>query len=180
MRYGLYDSKHSSPLVQLFRQTFSDSKGNEEGVLIGSLVEQLLRTTESDDISVFIATEGSSENIVGSIFFTRLTFDSKQNIFLLAPVAIKTSYQGLGIGQELIRFGLQTLRHNGVELVFTYGDPAFYTKVGFKQVTEEQFHAPLPLSYPHGWMAHALNKQNLSSIAGPSSCVPAFHNPALW
>jgi len=60
-----------------------------------------------------------------------LTFESEVNAFLLGPVAIHTSYQGKGIGQKLINFGLNTLKENGVELAFTYGDPNFYSKVGF-------------------------------------------------
>ena len=36
-------------------------------------------------------------------------------------------------GQQLINFGLAHLKEIGVELVFTYGDMNFYSKVGFKQ-----------------------------------------------
>jgi len=40
----------------------------------------------------FVAIE--NEKIIGSIFFTQLTFQSEVNAFLLSPVAIHTNCQG--------------------------------------------------------------------------------------
>ena len=59
-------------------------------------------STDAQDLYGFVAIE--NEEIIGSIFFTRLMFESEVNAFLLSPVAIHTNYQGKGIGQKLINF----------------------------------------------------------------------------
>lgn len=81
---------------------------------------------------------------------------SGQRAFILSPVAVSTDVQGKGVGQALIRYGLDHLKSLGVELVFTYGDPGYYSKVGFEQITEAIVKAPWPLSQPIGWLALAL------------------------
>lgn len=178
MKYSLYTATQTSEINALFTKTFSDSEGEQEGQLIGQLVEDLIGTTKAEDLYVFVATE--NEKVIGSILFTRLTFEVAISVFLLAPVAVHTDYQGKGVGQALINFGLQAMKKEGVELAFTYGDPSFYSKVAFQPVTEAQFKAPLTLSYPHGWLAQSLSGQELLGIDGDSSCVPAFNKPELW
>ena len=178
MKYALYTPTQTNEIKALFTKTFSDSEGEKEGLLIGQLVEDLIGTTKPEDLYVFVATE--NEKVIGSILFTRLTFEADISVFLLAPVAVHTDYQGKGFGQELINFGLQAMKKEGVELAFTYGDPNYYSKVAFQPVTEAQFKAPLTLSYPHGWLAQSLNGQALVGIDGDSSCVPAFNKPELW
>ncbi|WP_375748854.1 GNAT family N-acetyltransferase [Vibrio sp. HN007] len=178
MNYQLYKETQTEEIIHLFTQTFTDSEGKEEGALIGKLTSDLLATTPKKDIYVFIAEE--NEQIAGSILFTRLTFASDKTAFLMAPVAVSTHCQGNGIGQKLIRFGLDSMKQQGVDLAFTYGDPNYYTKTGFEQITEKEFKAPMPLSLPHGWMAQSLTEEELESISGESSCVQAFDNPALW
>ncbi|MGR5143496.1 GNAT family N-acetyltransferase [Photobacterium sp. DNB23_23_1] len=112
-------------MIQLFNQTFADSEGTDEGKVIGRLVSEIFASTENDDLFVFIAME--EDKIVGSILFTRLTFESDKTAFLMAPVAVATQIQGKGIGQALIQFGLDTLKQQDIELAFTYGDPNFYS-----------------------------------------------------
>jgi len=178
MNYSLFQPEQADEIQRMFANTFSDSEGESEGASIGNLVKELLETTPSHDLYVFVALE--RDKVVGSILFTRLTFDTDIKVFLLAPVAVATDYQGQGIGRGLINFGLQTLKTEGVGLVFTYGDPNFYSKVGFQQVTEQQFKAPLALTYPHGWMAQSLTDETLTPIAGESSCVAGFNKPEFW
>ncbi|KHT64228.1 acetyltransferase [Photobacterium gaetbulicola] len=178
MYYSIYETSQSETIIELFTQTFSDSEGQNEGKVIGQLVSELLASTKNEDLFTFVARD--ENEIVGSILFTRLTFESDKTAFLLAPVAVSTKSQGKGIGQALIKTGLDTLKQHGVDLVFTYGDPSFYTKIGFERITEQEFKAPLPLSYPHGWMAQSLTEQPLAAIAGSSSCVEAFNKPELW
>ncbi len=178
MNYSLFKPEQAGEIQQMFANTFSDSEGESEGASIGNLVKELLETTPSQDIYVFVALD--RDKVVGGILFTRLTFDTDIKVFLLAPVAVATDCQGKGIGRGLINFGLETLKTEGVRLVFTYGDPNFYSKVGFLQVTEQQFKAPLALTYPHGWMAQSLTDETLTPIAGESSCVAGFNKPEFW
>ena len=134
--------------------------------------------TDDRDFYGFVATE--NQHIIGSIFFSRMTFENKVEAYLLSPVAISTSYQGKGIGQKLIDFGLNVLKESGVELVFTYGDPNFYTKVGFSHIAEKVIKAPFPLTYPEGWLGQSLGGNEIEPIIGNSFCVDAFNKPELW
>ena len=165
-------------IVQLFTKTFSDSEGPEEGQLIGTLVQDLIASPNKADILGFVAMK--EEVVIAGIFFTRLTFECDINAFILAPVAVHTDHQSRGIGQALINFGLNGMKKAGVELVFTYGDINYYSKVGFRQIDESIARAPLSLSYPEGWLAQSLVSDRLDPIPGNSVCVPEFDNPKYW
>lgn len=169
----------ATDLPDLFRDVFAASEGEEEGTLIGALVSDLLATTDRDDLMVSLALDG--DLLVGCILFSRLRYDQDpRQVYLMAPVAIRTDRQKTGIGQKLIGFGLEELRRRQVDWAVTYGDPVYYTKSGFQPITEETARAPKPLSMPHGWLGQPLNGEAMKPIKGPSRCVSAFDNPGLW
>ncbi len=178
MNLSTYNPNNADEVEQLFIKTFSNSEGQSEGEVIGSLVRDFMASTDANDLYCFIATE--NEQIIGSIFFSRMTFESGINAFILSPVATHTDHQGKGVGQKLINFGLDTLKENGVELVITYGDPNFYSKVGFGGITEQVVPAPLKLKYPEGWLAQSLVGDEIEPIAGKSYCVEELNKPELW
>lgn len=173
-----YDPNHADEIKGLFTNVFTDSEGQAEGVLIGNLVGDLMTETDDQDLYGFVAVE--NEKIIACIFFSRLTFESSLCAFILSPVAVHTHHQGKGIGQQLIKYGIKRLKDEGVELVMTYGNPNFYSKVGFNPVKEETLKAPLQLTYPEGWLGQSLTSNSLESIAGPSSCVKALSKPEYW
>lgn len=178
MNFEVYESSSDHEVKKLFTSVFADSEGQAEGVLIGNLAFELQETTDPSDIFGFIAREG--KNIIGCIFFTRLGFENKINAFILSPVAVATQYQSQGIGQKLIRFGINNLKKNNVKLLFTYGDPNFYSKVGFKLISEITAKAPLKLTYPEGWLAQSLVSEHIEPTSGNSTCVSALNNQQYW
>jgi len=178
MKLSIYSPSKIEEIKQLFTKTFSDSEGEPEGLLIGSFVYDLIAGTDDQDLYGFVATE--NEQIIGSIFLSKLRFESEVNAFLLSPVAIDTSVQGKGIGQKLINFGIKALKEDGVKLVFTYGDPNYYSKVGFSPITEKLVKAPLKLSQPEGWLGQSLISDEIEAIAGNSYCVDAINKPEYW
>ena len=178
MKLSAYKKSDIEEIEQLFFKVFSDSAGQEEGSLIRSLVLDLITNTDAQDIYGFIATE--NKKIIGSIFFTRLAFENSDNAFILSPVAIDTNQQGKGIGQNLINFGIKYLKEHGVRLVFTYGDPKFYSKVGFRCITETVAKAPLEMSQPEGWLCQSLVGDDIKPIRGNSRCVEALNKPEYW
>ena len=137
-----------------------------------------MTSTDPQELYGFIAVE--CEKIIGSIFFTQLKFENEVNAYLLSPVAIQTNYQGRGIGQKLINFGIQYLKDNKVALVFTYGDPKFYSKVGFSPTSEKMAKAPLKLTFPEGWLGQSLISGEIEPIKGSSYCVEALNKPEYW
>ena len=178
MNLSMYNKGDAPKIEQLFTKVFSDSEGSAEGLIIGELVHELLKTTDAQNIYGFVATENNL--ILGSIIFTKLIFESGINAFILSPVAVLTNQQGKGIGQKLIKYGIQHLAKQGVKLVFTYGDPNYYSKVGFRAITEEIVKAPLKLSQPEGWLCQSLVGDAIKPITGNSYCVEALNKPEYW
>ncbi|SDJ09143.1 GNAT family N-acetyltransferase [Lutimaribacter saemankumensis] len=166
-------------ITDLFRSTFTDSEGAEEGELIGALVARMLATVDAADIFVFCAIDAGT--LAGAAVFTRMTYSEDERVvFILSPMAVATAYQGKGIGQELLAFGLTELRDNGVDVALTYGDINFYSRVGFRQIPEAVAPPPLPLTYPEGWLGQSLTNRQLAPLRGLSGCVAALNDPALW
>lgn len=167
------------PIIDLFAATFTDSEGAEEGALIGDLVRHQLTGTPALDLDVFVAEEEGA--IVAGAVFSRLTYDrDDRSVFVLGPVAVVTARQGEGIGQQLLQHALDTLRRKGVDVVVTYGTPAYYSRVGFKPVTESLVPAPYRLQHPEGWLAQSLTEAELTPLEGKARCVEAFNNPVFW
>ena len=178
MNFSLYKSTYAHAIQDLFTSVFTDSEGQDEGETIGKLAFELQKTTHPNDIFGFVTKD--NQNIIGCIFFTRLTFKSNINAFILSPVAISTQYQNQGVGQKLIKFGIDYLKSNNVDLIFTYGDLSFYSKVGFQHITENIAQAPLKLTYPEGWLAQSLISDKIKPINGSSTCVKALNNQRFW
>lgn len=121
------------------------------------------------------------KKIIACIIFSRLIFDkSSINTFLLGPVAVDTNYQGIGIGKKLIEYEHNYLKQNNVEIVLTYGDINFYSKVGYKIISESILKALLKLSYPEGWLAKSLINNKIELISGNSHCVEAINKHEYW
>ena len=173
-----YNSSQSQEVINLFTTVFTNSEGQEEGLLIGKLISELITTTDDQDLLGFVAI--AQDKIIGCIFFSRLTFDNNANAYILSPVAVHTEHQGQGVGQQLITFGINHLKDINVDLVFTYGDPKYYSKVGFTHVSEEFVKAPLKLTYPEGWLAQSLAGNIVEPISGVSHCVDALNKQVYW
>jgi putative acetyltransferase len=178
MKISTYNPSQSPDVINLFTKVFSDSEGQDEGEVIGRLVSDLIITTNESDIVGFVAI--LKEEIVGCIFFSRLTLPSDKIAFILSPVAIATERQGKGIGQQLIKYGIEYLRLKKIDLVFTYGDPGFYSKVGFQQISEEIVKAPFKLTQPEGWLAQSLQTDVIDAIVGSSVCEKALNKQEYW
>ena len=179
MNFSTDYETHANAIADLFASTFTASEGAEEGAVIGTLVRRLIAETPAKDLRV--VTAWADGTLLGGIIFTHLTYASDpRTVFMMAPVAVSTAYQGKGIGQQLIAHSLDALRQEGVDIAVTYGDPAFYGRVGFKPVSEADLPAPQPLNQPHGWIAQSLTEAPLTSLRGPARCVAPFNDPGLW
>lgn len=166
-------------IEDLFQSTFTDSEGSEEGALIGQLVRNLLSDTTPEEIQVFLARAG--DDLIGAAVFSRLSYPKDPRlVFLLSPMAVATRWQGQGVGQRLLAHALASLREAGVDVAITYGDPAFYGKVGFRAVNESIARPPLPLSQPEGWIGQSLTEEPLEALKGSSTCVAALNDPSFW
>ena len=57
----------------------------------------------------------------------------------MGPVAVRPDRQRSGIGQALIRAGLERLRATGAQGCVVLGDPAYYVRFGFKSDPELRY-----------------------------------------
>lgn len=179
MDFSLGCNGREQDIIDLFTQTFTRAESAEEGALIGDLVRNLLGGSAAEDLFVFTVEENRA--VVGAIVFSRLTYDQDPRVvFVLGPVAVATDHQGRGIGQRLISRGLDALRDAGVDIALTYGDPNYYSRVGFAPITEAMAAAPFALTRPEGWLGQSLTERDVTPLRGPSRCVDALNDPAFW
>lgn len=178
MNFKILDKNNKREVADLFISAFTSSEGEKEGQLIGNLALNLSLNIDNKRIICL----GAYENglIIGSIFFTRLKINEPINIYMLAPVAVNVKYQGKGVGQTLIKYGLNMLKERSVSVVITYGDPSFYSKVGFQLLSENTIQAPLKLSMPEGWLAQSLSEDQIPIIKEQPTCVQEFNNSIYW
>lgn len=178
MNHKILDNNNQKEVTNLFTSVFTSSEGEKEGKLIGSLTSELSSNIDNQEIICLGTYE--NESIIGSIFFTRLRFNEVIQIYMLAPVAVSTQHQGKGVGQALINFGLNELKNRSVAVAITYGDPSFYSKVGFQTLSENIIQAPLELSMPEGWLGQSLTEEPIPTIAERPTCVKEFNDPVYW
>ena len=178
MKYQTIDKLNHKELAELFTSVFTISDGEEEGVLVGGLSSAFASNIDNEKILCF----GVYNNgiLIGAIFFTLLKFNHSSQVYMLAPVAISTEYQKKGIGQALINYGLSELKKRSVNVVVTYGDPSFYSKVGFEPLSENIIQAPLKLSMPFGWLGQSLTGESIPIINERPECVKQFNDPVYW
>ena len=178
MEYKVLDKNSKREVASLFRSVFTLSAGDKEGKLVGNLASELSSNIENEEIICFGAYE--QELLIGSIFFTRLLLSDPILVYMLAPVAVSTEHQGKGVGQALIRYGLNALKNRSVAVAITYGDPSFYCKVGFHPLSENIIRAPLKLSMPEGWLGQSLTEEPIPTINERPISVKEFNNPVYW
>jgi HAD superfamily hydrolase (TIGR01509 family) len=79
------------------------------------------------------------EVMLGHVLFTPVSFDPPTSDpgdpltgLGLGPIAVQPADQGKGIGSRLMRAGLEGARRLGCDFVVLLGDPAYYSRFGFK------------------------------------------------
>ncbi|MBF9046756.1 GNAT family N-acetyltransferase [Rhodobacterales bacterium LSUCC0031] len=169
----------ANTLPAFFGDVFTAAEGADEGAAIAALVGAMIALPTDAGLRAFTAQH--DRTLVGAVLFSPLHFaDGAQDTMLLSPMAVATAHQGQGIGQALITHALARLAGAGVQHAVTYGDPAFYGRVGFSAVSTDDLAAPYPLSHPQGWIAQSLTGAPLPRRIGPVRCVAPLADPAFW
>jgi predicted N-acetyltransferase YhbS len=178
MLHKFLNKNSQKEVTCLFRTAFTLSAGEKEGRLIGNLASKLSSGIDNEEIICFATYEG--ESIIGSIFFTHLRFKEAIQVYMLAPVAVRKEHQRKGVGQSLITYGLNEMKNRSIAVAITYGDPSFYSKVGFKPLSENVIQSPHKLLMPEGWQGQSLTGKPIPIIKERPSCVEEFNDPAYW
>ena len=90
MYFKILDKRSRDEVTEIFESAFTASEGETEGRLIGHLASELSFEIDNREILCFGACEG--ESISGSIFFTPLRFKADIEVYMLAPVAVRTEH----------------------------------------------------------------------------------------
>ena len=111
---------------------------------------------------------------VGHILFTRMSIETAGgsiSAVALAPMAVSPEYQRRGIGDELIRHGLDLLRRRGERIVIVLGHPDYYPRFGFSTEKAHSLESPFP---PEAFMAMELSPGALAGVHGKVTYPAAF------
>ncbi|MFB9148231.1 GNAT family N-acetyltransferase [Roseovarius ramblicola] len=166
-------------ITALFRDTFTASEGAEEGQVVAGLAHDLLARTPASDLRVFRAE--AAGRVIGAAIFTPLVYPGQApRVMLLSPMAVAADWQGRGVGQGMLRHALAALRAEGVAVALTYGDPAFYRRVGFVPVSAAEVPPPHVLSAPEGWLGQSLTGAAIPGLSGVPVCAAALDRADVW
>jgi putative acetyltransferase len=76
--------------------------------------------------------------IIGHILFTpvKLDGDIQLKMLGLAPLSVSAEHQGVGIGSDLIKAGLNECKKLDYDAVVVLGAPKYYGRFGFKSASD--------------------------------------------
>jgi putative acetyltransferase len=98
-----------------------------------SIVEAL-RAAKMLSVSLVAEVEG---NVVGHVAFSPAWIEAQdRGWFILGPVGVLPDFQRKSIGEGLIKAGLEVLHQQGAQGCVLVGEPAYYSRFGFRQVPE--------------------------------------------
>lgn len=103
---------------------------------------QIIDRMAADGDMLLQAVAESDGAVIGHIAFYAIGVFGRLGAVGLGPMCVDPWVQREGVGKALVHFGLQTLRDNGVSLVFVLGHPEYYPKFGFNSEATEPFEAP--------------------------------------
>ena len=128
---------------------------------------------EDGDTLVSLIAEADGA-VVGHLLFSRMAIEADGAALSgagLAPVSVLPELQGQGIGDALIRAGLDALREQGVAISFVLGHIAYYPRFGYSPDLAARFASPF--AGPH-FMAMMLDSHAAWPLGGRADYAPAF------
>ncbi|MEW6077200.1 MAG: N-acetyltransferase [Thermodesulfobacteriota bacterium] len=152
---------------------------SESGLVAKLAVDLLAEKTTPQIISLVAETDDA---IVGHIAFSPVMIEDNERFlgYILAPLGVSPDYQKCRFGSKLIEFGMRQLSAMGVNVVFVYGDPKYYSRFGFSVEAARDFTAPYKLQYPFGWQAILLKECEIEDLPATITCVTSLRYPELW
>ncbi|MCZ4693235.1 N-acetyltransferase [Ancylomarina euxinus] len=116
--------------------------------------------------------------IIGHILFSKITIKNDTEEFeslALAPMSVIPEFQGLGIGSQLIKKGLEKAAKLGYESVIVLGHENYYPRFNFTPASRFQISCPFEVP-DASFMALELKKESLGSVSGCVIYPNEFNN----
>lgn len=135
---------------------------------------ELVRMIGSDDDALVSLVAERGGEIAGHVLFSRMAVEADGYAVAaagLAPVSVAPDHQRQGIGDALIRAGLDALREQGVAMSFVLGHADYYPRFGYSPELAARFVSPF--SGPH-FMAMMLDRAAEWPQGGWADYAPAF------
>ncbi len=124
-----------------------------------------------------VATNGGT--ILGQALFSPVTNaagSAARTGIALGPIAVRPSQQRRGVGAALVEEGLKRCREAGYCAAFVLGDPAYYSRFGWKSAVEHGLRCAWD-DLPAGlFQAQTLHPGGLTDWSGLIEYHPAFGN----
>ena len=160
-----------------------NTEDTQERSVVRSINETAFGRLDEADLVDGLRTEGAvllslvaefEQRIVGHILFSRMSIETGSDPVLaaaLAPMAVLPDHQRRGIGERLIRHGLNLLRRRGEQIVIVLGHPDYYPRFGFSSEKARSLASPFP---PEAFMAMELSPGALDGVRGKVRYPAAF------
>jgi putative acetyltransferase len=129
---------------------------------------RLIGMLRADGDAAFSLVAEADGVLLGHVLFSPMAAPAR--VLGLAPLSVASQSRKQGIGELLVRKGLELARDEGWQAVFVLGDPGYYTRFGFTAQAADGFSNPF--EGPH-FMALELH-QNTLSTPFAVSYAPAF------
>jgi putative acetyltransferase len=137
-------------------------------------VVDVLRVSCPEGVSLVAEEDG---RIVGHILFTPAVIEG-EGVHLegsgLAPMAVLPAYQGRGIGQAMIRAGLEVVRDQGTPFVIVVGHPWLYPKCGFERASKYGITCEYPDVPDDVHMIVVFDPERMRGVSGVAKERPEF------
>lgn len=147
------------------RKIHLEAFGALEGETVAQLAIELVDEKTALPALSMVAEEDGQ--LIGRLLFTTITVGSTgfEGGYILAPLSVESGFQSKGVGATLIKTGLGKLQERGVSIVLVLGDPAYYSRTGFK--AGHHLIPPYELECPKAWMAQELRVGAFEAVKGP-------------
>lgn len=159
-------------LADVFQVNATAFQRPEEAELVNTL--RMNPAVFIADLSLVAEVDGA---IVGHILFTRCWIEdgsgNSVESLALAPMAVLPELQRKGIGDRLVRSGLERARNLGFRSVIVLGHARYYPRFGFTQAGQWNIRPPFDMPADH-YMAIELVPDALTSVPGTVRYAPEF------
>jgi putative acetyltransferase len=116
-----------------------------------------------------------AEDVVGHVLLTRARIAGSIDALGLAPVAVEPPRQRRGIGDALVRAGLEAARARGERAVVVIGHPSYYPRFGFRPAVPRGLTSVFASGeHADAFMVLELQPGALDGVSGPVEYAEAF------
>ena len=118
--------------------------------------------------------------VVAHVIFTTCSIaGNREKTALLGPLAVAPPQQRKGIGDAIVRAGLQQMENADIKQVLVLGDPAYYRRFGF--VPDNQISPPYPLpdEWHDAWQSLPLGNDH-PFLSGRLMVPKPWRTKSLW